>query len=216
MTDSYTAYFVPAANESERGPGVLVLHSWWGLSPTVKGLCERLADEGYCALAPNFFGEVALTQDRAKELLDKAEPNEMADLVLSSMYALRSYTDEPNEPIAIIGYAMGGSLGLWASTRQSDDVTAVVSIYGTQDIDFSESQSDYLLISASEDDIAVEDEMNYTQALISLGDNYVETITATDTQHGFMEKLDPNFNERATEQQISNILEFLKKHYRTT
>ena len=29
--------------------GVLVLHAWWGLNPTFKKLCDRLAAEGFVA-----------------------------------------------------------------------------------------------------------------------------------------------------------------------
>ena len=210
-----TAYFVPAANESGRGPGILVLHSWWGLTPRIKKICEQLADLGYCALAPNFFGEIAITVERAQELLSEAEPNKMADLVLSSVYALRTYSDEPELPVAIIGFAMGGSLGLWASTRQPESISAVVSVYGTQDIDFSESQSDYLLIRASNDEIASDDEMNYTQALIALGDREAESVTIADTNHGFAEDLDPAFDEKALEQTFERIVAFLNNHFRS-
>ena len=35
------------------GHGVLVLHSWWGLTPAVKEVVEALADAGYTALAPD-------------------------------------------------------------------------------------------------------------------------------------------------------------------
>ncbi len=212
---SNTAYFVPATNESGRGPGVLVLHSWWGLTPGVKRLCEQFSDLGYCALAPNFFGEVALTVDRARELLAEAEPNKMADLVLSSIYALRTYSDEPEQPIAIVGFAMGASLGLWASTRQPESIQAVVSIYGTQDIDFSDSQSRYLFIRAEEDDIATEDETNYTQALIALGDREADSITIPGTHHGFAEELDPSYNEQASEELFDHVTAFLDNHFRS-
>ena len=80
---------------------------------------------------------------------------------------------------------MGGSLGLWASTRQPESVETVISLYGTQDIDFSSSLSKYLLVRASHDEIATEDEMNYTQTLISLGDRESDTITIADRRHGF-------------------------------
>ncbi len=211
--EANTAYFVPAANETERGPGILVLHSWWGLTPKIKKICESFSDLGYCALAPNFFGEVALTQDRAQELLSQADPNKMADLVLSSIYALRSYSDDPKNPIAIVGFAMGGSLGLWASTRQPETVKTVVSVYGTQDIDFSESKSNYLLISASDDDVATQDEMNYTQALIALGDRYAQTLIVEDTKHGFAEDLDPAYNESAFEEIMEEITLFLRENF---
>ncbi len=34
------------------GPGVLVLHAWWGLNPFFQEICARLAGEGFLALAP--------------------------------------------------------------------------------------------------------------------------------------------------------------------
>src|SRR5690606_34140378 len=110
-------------------------------------------------------------------------PNEMADLVLSSVHALRTYTDDSREPIAVIGFAMGGSLALWASARLPKTVSSVVSVYGTQDIDFSESTSNYLLIKAEHDDVATSDEMDYTAALLGLADRPVETITIEDAKH---------------------------------
>lgn len=212
---SNTAYFVPASNESGRGPGVLVLHSWWGLTPRIKKICENLADLGYCALAPNFFGEVALDLETAQDLLGKAEPNKMADLVLSSIYALRSYSDNSEKPVAIIGFAMGGSLGLWASTRQPESIETVVSVYGTQDIDFSDSKSSYLLVSAADDEVATQDEMNYTQALMALGDREAETLTVADTKHGFFEDLDPAFDEKAADEAFERILAYLRSNFRS-
>ncbi|MFN8015464.1 MAG: dienelactone hydrolase family protein [Acidimicrobiia bacterium] len=213
MTNSNTAYFVPAANESGKGPAVLVLHSWWGLSPSIKKICEQLADLGYCAMAPNFFGETATSVEHAQELLSRAEPNEMADLVLSSIYALRTYSDEPENPVAIVGFAMGGSLGLWASSRIPESVKAVVSVYGTQDIDFTGSKSEYLLISASDDEIATLDEMNYTQALIALGDRDAQSVTIAETSHGFADSLDPAYDENAFNQVFDSIERFLHINY---
>src|SRR5260370_37424567 len=35
------------------GPGVLVIQEWWGLVPQLKGVCDRLAEEGFTALAPD-------------------------------------------------------------------------------------------------------------------------------------------------------------------
>ena len=35
-----------------KGPGVLVLHAWWGLNDTIKSFCTRLAEfrfRGFCS-----------------------------------------------------------------------------------------------------------------------------------------------------------------------
>ena len=56
------------------GPGVLVLPSWWGLKPFFKQVCDRLAEQGYTALAPDYYqGRVANTIDEAKALQEEAE-----------------------------------------------------------------------------------------------------------------------------------------------
>ena len=33
------------------GAGVVVIQEWWGLVPHIKGVCDRLANEGFVALA---------------------------------------------------------------------------------------------------------------------------------------------------------------------
>lgn len=52
---------------SGKGPGILVLHAWWGLNDFFKELCDRLAAEGYVAFAPDVHhGKLATTPADAK------------------------------------------------------------------------------------------------------------------------------------------------------
>src|SRR5256885_13747905 len=56
---------VPASGS---GPGVIVVQEWWGLNPQIKGVADRLAGEGFVALAPDLYrGELA-----AHDEMDKA------------------------------------------------------------------------------------------------------------------------------------------------
>ena len=42
------------------GPGVLVLHAWWGLNDTMKACCTRLAEAGFVTFAADLYhGKVA-------------------------------------------------------------------------------------------------------------------------------------------------------------
>src|SRR5512141_401263 len=51
------------------GPGVLVLHAWWGLNDTMKAICTRLADAGFVAFAPDLYhGKIADTIAAAEGL----------------------------------------------------------------------------------------------------------------------------------------------------
>ena len=48
MTDIQPEGYL-ALPESGTGPGVLVLHAWWGLNNTIKAFCTRLAEAGFVA-----------------------------------------------------------------------------------------------------------------------------------------------------------------------
>ncbi|MCH8994111.1 MAG: dienelactone hydrolase family protein [Chloroflexi bacterium] len=40
---------------SGSGPGVVVIQEWWGLVPHIKDVCDRFANEGFVALAPDLY-----------------------------------------------------------------------------------------------------------------------------------------------------------------
>src|SRR5215469_7477044 len=51
------------------GPGVVVLHAWWGLTEPFRQVCDRLAEAGFVALAPDLYrGKTATTVEEAEAL----------------------------------------------------------------------------------------------------------------------------------------------------
>jgi carboxymethylenebutenolidase len=203
------AYFVQS--EQGKGPGVLVLHSLWGLTSSVKGLCDGLADRGFTVLAPDIaFGELPETEQEGIDRLGEADPDRLASLVLSSARLLADRSKEG--PIGIIGFGMGGSLGLWVSVRLADLVRAVVSFYGTQQIDFAGSKSSYLVHFAEEDPYITDDEAVFMEATMGLESLPVEVITYAGTRHGFCEPDGESFDPDAFEKAWSRTLGFLDEH----
>lgn len=101
-----------AIPESGSGPGIVVLHSWWGLNAFFKGLCDRLADAGFVALASDLFsGEVASTPEAAKKLRAQATASrrEPACKTLMAAINLLSRHDAVTTPdVAVVGFSMGG------------------------------------------------------------------------------------------------------------
>jgi carboxymethylenebutenolidase len=200
------AYFVQA--DDGPGPGVLVLHSLWGLTSSVKDLCDALADRGYTVLAPDInFGELPETEQDAIDHLGSASPDRLASLVLSSATLLREQST--SGPIGVVGFGMGGSLGLWASVRLPDTVSAAVSFYGTQQIDFAGSTSAYLIHYAEEDDYVTSDEAVFMEATMGLESLPVEAITYPGTQHGFCEPDGDTFDPESFERAWARTLDFL-------
>lgn len=201
------AYFVQT--ERANGSAVLVLHSLWGLTSAVKGLCDGLAEHGYMVLAPDLnFGELPDTEEEGIDRLGEASPDRLASLVLSSTQLLANRS-APG-PIAIVGFGMGGSLGLWASVRLPDLVKAVVSFYGTQQIDFAGSKSAYLIHFAEHDDYISDDEAVFMEATMGLEALPVEVINYPGTRHGFCEPDSDSFDPEAFDMAWARTLRFLE------
>ena len=176
--------------ESGSGPGVLVLHSWWGLTPFFHEVCDRLADAGFVALAPDLHGDArtAQTPDEAEALLASTNPNQTAQLVVSSISALRRMPATSDQPIGIIGFSMGASWALWAATRFPDDVAAASVFYGSQDIDFSAAKAKFQGHFTEHDEFSSEDDINYLEAQLRLCGHDVEFHRYEGTGHWFMEQ----------------------------
>ncbi|HEX2849618.1 MAG TPA: dienelactone hydrolase family protein [Acidimicrobiales bacterium] len=186
MTSAGSAYLV--APDAGSGPGVLVLHSWWGLTPFFRSVCDRLADEGFVALAPDILGAVADTPDEAEANLMAHDPNRGARLVLASAATLRDMPITTGEAIGVVGFSMGASWGLWLSARAADTVRAVVSFYGSQDIDFAGSRSAYLGHFADNDSFVTDDEVESLEANLRGHGLEVEFHRYPGTTHWFFER----------------------------
>lgn len=200
------AYFVQ--DDEGRGPGVLLLHSLWGLTSSVKALCDDLAERGFTVLAPDLnLGELPETQQEGLDRLGAASPDRLASLVLFSAQLLATRSSDAR--IGVVGFGMGGSLGLWASVRLHEIIAAAVSFYGSQQIDFKGSKSSYLIHLAEEDEFITDDEAAFMEATIGLESLPVEVVTYPGTRHGFCEPEGETFDEEAFEEAWSRTAEFL-------
>jgi carboxymethylenebutenolidase len=200
------AYFIQG--HKGPGPGVLLLHSFWGLTSSVKGLADELADHGFTVLAPDInFGELPGSEQDALDHLGQADPNRLASLVLSSAKLL--YQRSTEGPIGMVGFGMGGSLALWASVRLSAMVGAVVSFYGSQQIDFAGAKAAYLIHLAEEDEFITGDEAAFMEATMRLEDLDVEVDEYPGTRHGFAEPDGDTFDPDAFDRAWARTLAFL-------
>ena len=48
---------------SGSGPGIVVIQEWWGLVPHIKDVCDRLARDGFTALAVDLYHGSSASND---------------------------------------------------------------------------------------------------------------------------------------------------------
>ena len=196
----------------EHGPGVLVLHSWWGLNQWVRDFCRRLAGEGYTVLAPDLFdGVQPVTAAEGEAVLGGVDPDELSGLVMSSAHTLRALTGRPDQPIATIGFSMGASLALWVTARLGTVINAAVAFYGTQAIDFDEANATFLGHYAEHDHIVSDDDRVATESFIRLGGQATEFHVYPGTSHWFFEGGE-HHDPEAAELAWDRTLRFLATH----
>jgi carboxymethylenebutenolidase len=93
-------------------PAIVVIHEWWGLNDWVKEQASKLADQGYVALAVDFYrGKVATTRDEAHELSRVPADRVKRDSRAAFAY-LQSRPDVKKDRIGAIGWCWGGGYSL--------------------------------------------------------------------------------------------------------
>ncbi len=136
-----------AGPRSGKGPGVLVLHAWWGLNDTIRDVCDRLAALGFVAYAPDLYhGKVATTIEEAESLssqLNRNTEQAKAD-TLAALQRLADCADDQTQGIGVIGFSLGAYYALQLSGNAPERVRAVVAFYGTGDGDFQRATASYL------------------------------------------------------------------------
>ncbi len=198
------AYFI---SPKAPGPGVLLLHSWFGLNSSTRRLADRLSDEGFTVLAPDLMAEaLPADQAEAEATLQAADPNYLASATLSGAGVL----GRQSRTIQVVGLGMGGSLGLWASVRLPDLITGGVSIYGAQSLDFAASRAAYQIHLAEKDRWLPEDDAIFMEATMRLEALKVEVYTYPGTSHGFFEE-GADYDESASNLVWERMLTFLRR-----
>src|SRR4051794_35419312 len=129
--DTASGYLaVPA---SGGGPGLLVVQEWWGLVPQIKRTADRLADEGFVALAPDLYrGDYAehTEMDKANELMQSLPPDRAARDMAGAIDYLLGHEAVEGRRVGVIGFCMGGMLTLLIAALEGDRVAAATPFYG--------------------------------------------------------------------------------------
>ena len=143
----------------------------------------------------------------------RATPTRPPRSVLSSVVALRAHSADPDAPVAVLGFSMGGSWAMWLATRQPDSIDAAVTFYGAQNIDFAALDAPVMGHFADVDPLVTDDELVEMQSQLLLIDKHVEFYRYAGTGHWFAEDSPAGVSqEPAATLAWDRTMEFLHRH----
>lgn len=188
------------------GPGVIVLQEWWGLAPQLMRVADRLAAEGYSALAPDLYhGELAGhdEMDKAAHLMSTLDQQVAARDMLGAIDALLANDACNSQQLGVVGFCMGGMLALRLCALAGDKIAAAAPFYGAplgdDSIDWSDLSAKVRGHFAGNDDFFPPDKcLALAEHLRGLGKD-VSFEVYPGTGHPFANEDDPfgTYNEAA-------------------
>jgi len=198
-----------------KGPGVLVLHAWWGLNDTIKAVCTRLAEAGFVAFAPDLYhGQVADTIAGA-EILGAAIDANYQQASSDVAEAASFLSEKTGGQLAVVAFSLGGFFALTLAAAQPETIRSVVLFYATDGGfggSYSTSKADYLGHFAENDQYEPLSNVDQLEETLKLAGRPVTFHRYSNTEHWFFEPDRPQaYNQAAASLAWERTLEFLKR-----
>jgi carboxymethylenebutenolidase len=125
-------YYVTPAGTG-KFPAVIVLMEAFGVNDWCKGICNRLAQSGFAAIAPDLYRgttysytEMQAAIAKLKSLKDDGVMNDVG----KSIEFLAKRTEVNAAGIGVIGFCMGGRYTFLSNAIYPNQIKAAVSFYG--------------------------------------------------------------------------------------
>ncbi|MDF1629066.1 MAG: dienelactone hydrolase family protein [Alcanivoracaceae bacterium] len=134
LPDNLGTAVLYTAKGKKAGPGVIVVHEWWGLNDYARDRARQLAEAGYSAIAVDMYGhgKVANHPKDANAFMEAAfaEPDKMNARFDAARAVLAAEANVDNARIYAVGYCFGGAVVL-NQARMGADLAGVASFHGS-------------------------------------------------------------------------------------
>ncbi len=126
-----TAHGYLALPPAGSGPGVIVIQEWWGLTDHIADVTDRLAAEGFVALAPDLYGgKTTHDADEAGSLMMSLPVDQAARDLAGAVDFLLAHDAVTSSKVGAVGFCMGGGFVLLLAAQQGEKIGAAVPFYG--------------------------------------------------------------------------------------
>lgn len=111
-------------------PGVIVVQEWWGLTDHIRSICDRLAHEGFVAIAPDLYhGKTTTDPNLAGAWMAALDKEDAIGILQGAIHFLQEKEPLYAEHIGVVGFCMGGGLALLLACR-TISLKAAIPFYG--------------------------------------------------------------------------------------
>ncbi len=187
------------------GPGVVVLHAWWGLTEPFRQVCDRLADAGFMALAPDLYrGKTTATVEEARTLgaaLDADEERWRGDITGALAFLREHGATIPTDgrgAFGLVGFSLGGAYALDMSVTLADEIAAVVVFYDSYPgLSYQNARAAYLCHYADDDAFVSPESVAALERDLRMAGKRANIYTYPGTKHWFFEANRPDAYDAA-------------------
>ena len=184
--------FIVYPEVKEKAPAVLVIHEIFGLTDWVRSVADKLAAEGYIAIAPDLLSGLgpdgkgsegfASTQDSMKAV-SELDP----DTVTADLNAVADYVKKlpsANGKLVVAGFCWGGGQSFRFATNRPDLKAAFV-FYGPPPEEFTSITAPVYGFYAGNDS-RIDATLPDTQSAMKKAGKIFDPVTYEGAGHGFM------------------------------
>lgn len=197
-------------------PGIIVIHEWWGLNDNIRKTADRLAGEGYEALAIDLYGgQSATTPDDAVKYMQAvlADTGAAKDNLKQAYAYLHDH--EHATKLGVIGWCFGGGWALETALLLPDKLDAAVMYYGRPELDVAQLKTLKMplmgFFGEKDDSITVADVTSFQAALKQAGVD-AEIHEYPDAGHAFANPSGKNYQAAAAADSWARTVKFFKQH----
>src|SRR5580704_10353176 len=183
--------FIVYPEVKTKAPAVIVIHEIFGLSDWVETVADKLAANGYIAIAPDLLSGLGPTGKGSAEItgqdLNRAVSGLNPDQVTADLNAVADYVKKlpaANGKLAVTGFCWGGGQSFRFATNRKDLSVAFV-FYGTPPADVTAITAPVYGFYAGNDARVSATIPAATEAMKAAGKKY-EPVTYDGAGHGFM------------------------------
>ena len=211
-TGPILAHFAKS-KEDVKQPSVIVIHENRGLVPHIKDVAERIASEGFLAIAPDALSPLGGTPDdvdEARSLIQKLDSQETVKNFVAAVKYLKTHSQSTGE-VGVVGFCWGGGIANQIAVN-SPDVKAVVPFYGIQPAseDVSKIKASLLLHYAGLDERINKGIPAFESALKEAHVDY-KLFIYEGAEHAFFNDTGPRYDEKSAKLAWERTISFLKQ-----